>query len=314
MAFSATVKVCECGKCGKHFEAERKRLYCWNPCNAPSQKVAKCKTCKQDFTTQGRGHGCYVFCSDKCKRIDGNLRKSERDAQTKKAKVIKRLDKIRPCRKCGSIFYHTHKDQKYCSNICATNAQKGKRNSSRQQRIACMCRFCGSIVLRTEYESHGKECFCDGECYLQFRKLFSTMVRASFSVKSDQSCEFCGKGIVGDLKAKRKFCSKRCVQSAAKQVRKMRKKVNGPIELISVDLLAEQHQWVCCGCKCVCTKSNGNSNPYDATIDHIIPVSKGGTHTWDNVQLMCRSCNNAKSDTLLNGAQLKLALTSNGCN
>lgn len=28
-----------------------------------------------------------------------------------------------------------------------------------------------------------------------------------------------------------------------------------------------------------------------ATIEHIHPVSKGGTHTWDNVVLACLSCN-----------------------
>lgn len=35
----------------------------------------------------------------------------------------------------------------------------------------------------------------------------------------------------------------------------------------------------------------GKSYP---SIDHIIPVSKGGSHTWDNVQLAHRSCNSVK--------------------
>lgn len=32
------------------------------------------------------------------------------------------------------------------------------------------------------------------------------------------------------------------------------------------------------------------------SIDHIIPVSHGGTHTWDNVELAHRYCNGVKSD------------------
>lgn len=32
------------------------------------------------------------------------------------------------------------------------------------------------------------------------------------------------------------------------------------------------------------------------TVDHIIPLSLGGTHTWDNVQLMCHSCNSRKGN------------------
>ena len=32
----------------------------------------------------------------------------------------------------------------------------------------------------------------------------------------------------------------------------------------------------------------------DLTFDHILPVSKGGQTTFDNLQLLCRSCNSAK--------------------
>ncbi len=35
------------------------------------------------------------------------------------------------------------------------------------------------------------------------------------------------------------------------------------------------------------------------TIDHVIPRSKGGTHTWDNVVAACKQCNSRKDDKLL---------------
>lgn len=34
------------------------------------------------------------------------------------------------------------------------------------------------------------------------------------------------------------------------------------------------------------------------TIDHVIPKSKGGPHTWDNVVAACESCNSKKGDRL----------------
>ncbi len=34
-------------------------------------------------------------------------------------------------------------------------------------------------------------------------------------------------------------------------------------------------------------------------IDHVVPRSRGGTHTWDNVVAACRRCNSAKEDRLL---------------
>jgi 5-methylcytosine-specific restriction endonuclease McrA len=34
-------------------------------------------------------------------------------------------------------------------------------------------------------------------------------------------------------------------------------------------------------------------------IDHVIPRSRGGPHTWENVVAACRRCNTAKEDRLL---------------
>jgi 5-methylcytosine-specific restriction endonuclease McrA len=35
------------------------------------------------------------------------------------------------------------------------------------------------------------------------------------------------------------------------------------------------------------------------TLDHVLPRSKGGPHTWDNVVTACEKCNAAKGDRLL---------------
>ena len=49
-------------------------------------------------------------------------------------------------------------------------------------------------------------------------------------------------------------------------------------------LRRDQHQCQYCGCK------------KRLTIDHVIPRSKGGKHTWENVVIACESCNCKKSD------------------
>ncbi len=41
-------------------------------------------------------------------------------------------------------------------------------------------------------------------------------------------------------------------------------------------------------------------------IDHVIPRSRGGAHTWDNVVAACRPCNTRKRDRLLEESGMRL--------
>ncbi|OQW46102.1 MAG: hypothetical protein A4S09_16845 [Proteobacteria bacterium SG_bin7] len=34
------------------------------------------------------------------------------------------------------------------------------------------------------------------------------------------------------------------------------------------------------------------------TIDHVVPISKGGRHEWDNVVAACGQCNNRKGNKM----------------
>ena len=43
------------------------------------------------------------------------------------------------------------------------------------------------------------------------------------------------------------------------------------------------------------------------SIDHVVPRSRGGTHTWDNVVSSCRQCNVKKGDRLLSEMGIKLS-------
>jgi CRISPR/Cas system Type II protein with McrA/HNH and RuvC-like nuclease domain len=43
----------------------------------------------------------------------------------------------------------------------------------------------------------------------------------------------------------------------------------------------------------------GSSNVRTLTLDHVIPQSKGGKDSWDNLVTACRSCNSEKADLTL---------------
>lgn len=45
----------------------------------------------------------------------------------------------------------------------------------------------------------------------------------------------------------------------------------------------------------------------EATIDHVVPKSKGGTNTWENVVLACAKCNQRKGNKLLENTSIRLS-------
>ena len=57
------------------------------------------------------------------------------------------------------------------------------------------------------------------------------------------------------------------------------------------------YKCVYCGMRC------SKQNPY--TIDHIVPLKRGGTHDLANLTLSCRSCNSSKRDRLLSEWSVK---------
>lgn len=65
--------------------------------------------------------------------------------------------------------------------------------------------------------------------------------------------------------------------------------------------------WICQHCKKRVNKKFKWPHPVSATLDHIIPLSQGGTHTYRNVQLAHFSCNNRKyNNILVQGEQLRI--------
>lgn len=57
---------------------------------------------------------------------------------------------------------------------------------------------------------------------------------------------------------------------------------------------------VYCGCEMFFGRLDGRTVRRDkATIDHVVPISRGGGHVWSNVVLACWACNSSKRDLLL---------------
>ena len=67
----------------------------------------------------------------------------------------------------------------------------------------------------------------------------------------------------------------------------------------------ERDGWRCQLCKVKTPRSKRGSYDDDAPeLDHIVPLAKGGAHTYANTQCACRRCNGLKADRVLGQALL----------
>ena len=62
--------------------------------------------------------------------------------------------------------------------------------------------------------------------------------------------------------------------------------------------LFELHGWTCWVCKNPINRYLRFPNFMAATVEHIIPLCQGGTHTWDNLAPSHAKCNFQKGDSL----------------
>ena len=91
-------------------------------------------------------------------------------------------------------------------------------------------------------------------------------------------------------------CSSRCATFVVQKHKKHARRVTTPTHFISPIELFFKDKGICGIC-------SGDVEISNASIDHIVALSKGGTHTWDNVQLAHFKCNIIKSDKEMQSLQ-----------
>lgn len=64
---------------------------------------------------------------------------------------------------------------------------------------------------------------------------------------------------------------------------------------VTLDAVYKRFKGKCCACGCKVYRSKEYRSD-QATLDHIVALGNNGTHTWNNVQLLCQKCNSSKRD------------------
>jgi len=113
--------------------------------------------------------------------------------------------------------------------------------------------------------------------------------------------------VCGAVTTRTKYCSDICQKRAYNQRKeiKRRQKISNVIvdHDITIEKLYQRDHGQCYICGMLCswddhTVKNGAfiSGDWYPSIDHVVPLAKGGKHAWDNVKLAHRRCNYLKRD------------------
>lgn len=192
------------------------------------------------------------------------------------------------CEICGLPFRPRSNHgvrQRTCSRVCGTKLQALNRGVVRKRpkvspRVAT-CTRCG-----VEFQGRSGQLYCSVLC----RERVDKTVR---------ECRHCGESFVPYGKRSR-YCSTKCYRKAHRRAGNLRRwRAKDRFGHFTKTDIAERDQWQCHLCGGVVTRS-------DWSLDHLVPVSRGGEHSRDNVALAHLRCNVSRGAKLLPTKQLRL--------
>jgi hypothetical protein len=217
------------------------------------------------------------------------------------------------CSHCGKDYDAMRVGSMYCSNNCK-QASWVKRNPEKmvarlKNNPACIRSF-SCEVCKSEFNALRKRKYCHAKCSWSVRDQKKRDKAEANHRKSANSvfCKGCGScfsPLYGYF-TKSVHCSvcQMSIPDSAWSVRRRERIKTASIEVVVREKVFDRDKWRCamCGVKTIKAPYMKNS----AELDHIVPLSLGGQHSYANTQCSCRACNGskgakAKGQTLLFG-------------
>ena len=237
-------------------------------------------------------------------------------------------DTLHICAICGDEFHSCFPSAKYCSDGCRQAANTRKKAAIDRRRWESRqfnCKHCG-VLVRPEFCNTPRSVFCSDACSGADRrppkkipcrkceKVFVSKHQSAYC--SDECrkapasrtfiCKTCGIDVItaGDKRAK--YCSDLCQTrfynrrprkgrgrrgSRSSDYKGRAKHANVYYEPVNRKRLFERDGWKCQICGRKTLKKWRVDSDKSPELDHRIPMSKGGPHTWENCQLACKGCN-----------------------
>ncbi|MFK4801635.1 HNH endonuclease [Streptomyces sp. MPA0124] len=297
--------------------------------NATRPTTITCARCGTEKKV-GRGGPVPIYCSAACRSILSNERArtdGRREAWNAKARTqaaTQRQAAAKPCPYCGEHI--TNPRRKQCGSpdckrafnadrmrtyMRTYRAETGQRYAGqytpkpRQRTVTCA--YCGEEATVTKSSAR----YCSRDCWYEARRATHARIapyrprrnalriqvivvrRATRRRWYSACCPACTTWFVTD-NPNHRACSTRCGRRLSKDRRRALER-NAFVAHVSRPQVYERDQWTCQLCGEAVLRDEVVPHPQAPTLDHIVALSRGGTHEPANVQLAHYYCNTIKN-------------------
>lgn len=284
-----------CVVCGGAFAPKRRDAkYCCGLCRSRSRGAASKAAFWREY---------YARHGDRLRANSRTRRRAKREPP-----------RPRPCRQCGSEFTPKIKRGWFCSKPCQQaarvrrpaieNARRRRKTAIRRELLPRRaCRHCGRSF---KPRRRSTAVYCSERCGIAaWDKRKKAERRAQLPLVE---CAGCGKRFQA-RRAGVRTCGDRCAKRAwvnlnkdraHEAVLRRRARLKGVfVESVNRIAVFVRDEWTCrlCG-RPTPRRLIGTRSPDRPTVDHIVPVSRGGEHAYHNVQCVCSRCNSRKGATV----------------
>lgn len=265
----ANYKRFSCAHCAKQFESAREKKYCSRKCNVAYLKKIGPQQTRAEYLARITNPDTRFECE--------HCQKPSR-------------------RKLSGTNTKNGHANRWCSMACRVQAnQQARFNQDKLDYCSVWTAHC--LACQEPFVSKCKRIYCSETCWPK-----PTSVSTAPAVKR---CNGCEAQYVPTHTGGRpsEYCGSVCQAAAMKAVRRINKAkrkaalAGATIERVDPFAVFDRDKWRCqlCGIKTPKSK-RGSYDDNAPELDHIVPISKGGAHSYLNTQCSCRQCNIAKSD------------------
>lgn len=185
------------------------------------------------------------------------------------------------CCRCGGP--HTGSHAGYCRSCWAAYMRERKQGLHQAPEFRS-CEFCGRSY---QPKRRARSIYCSRRCKDHAR-----------APRRERICPHCGEQFETRLSTQM-LCSRSCRAAAHRLQSKFRSRVGESTRPgIWRYEIAERDGWICGICGTPVDKNARYPDSGQATLDHIVPVTRGGTNDPSNLRLAHMDCNRSRGNRM----------------